>query len=180
MSFDNKGGGCCNEVAPRFRRGFREDGQIRFSLDGRFEIICIQSNRCCDLAQDGHVADVSAVGEVRLEHGLMILMGFVIFLGELSAHHGTARVGHEWLRVEARAHGFASLVHLLLECFDVQAREILFEQNSFRWCFRMNLIGEPFVFNGEFGGEPFLQSVDNTFADVTEGSDIIRIDGNLD
>ncbi|MEJ2660844.1 MAG: hypothetical protein P8Z73_08995, partial [Desulfobacteraceae bacterium] len=56
--------------------------------------------------------------------------------------------------------------------FRVHSRKVIFQKNAFPRGFRMYLEWQPLIFNQKF---PF-QSFDNTFADVTKGSDIIRID----
>ncbi len=135
----------------------------------------IETHTFCNIQDNRSITDVLAVGEKRPKNGFMVGVMFSMVFRKFASLHRHARIAHQRLRTEPNAHFFATLIQLSEESFRIHSRKIIFPAYTLRWCVGMDFKWQPFINYGEF----LFQLVDNTFADIAEGSDIVGIDGDL-
>ncbi len=127
-----------------------------------------------DHGEDVDISNVQATREVRREQGGMKRIEQILLAGEFCGLKGQAGVGDNGPvdkgDPERCAHGSKVLHH----AFDVLGTEAICHGGPLNGRFRMDLHAPPFDLKDEL----LLQLFDDTFADIAEGSDVVREDHN--
>ena len=98
-----------------------------------------------------------------------------MFLSELAAFQSFSGIAHQRLGAKPDAQSFAACIELLKEALRVHARKVICPENAGLRCIRMDFVRQPLFGDGKL----LLQCVDNTFADVAEGSNIVGVDRDV-
>ena len=98
-----------------------------------------------------------------------------MFSGELATLHCHTGITHQRLGTKADTHFSAAIVELLKKRLWIYARKVILPEDTFRGRVRMDFEWQPFINDCKF----LFQFFDNTFADVTKGSDVVGIDSDL-
>ena len=125
--------------------------------------------------QNVEVADILTVGKVRGKYGPMELGVLAGIAGELGSLDRQPRIREERWRLERKTELGTTAAHTLVPLCSGRTKQA-FKQDAPERRLRVDLIAHPCVFHEEL----IFELIDNTRADVAEGSDVIGEDAHLD
>ncbi len=145
-------------------------GKVLPALQGPFHCLGIEARVFGDHQDDVYISNVQAMRKVRCEQSGMKRLEQILLPGEFSGLKGQAGIGQNGPVNEGDPERRAHVPKVFHDAIDVLGTEPRCHGCPLRGRFRMDLHASPFDLKIEL----LLQSFDDTFADVAEGSDIIR------
>ncbi len=149
-------------------------GEVLSTLQGLFHCLGIETRVFGDHSEDVYISYIQAVRKVRCEQSRMKRIELILLAGEFSGLKGQAGIGQNGPVNEGDTERRAHAPKVFHDAVDVLGTESRCHGCPLRGRFRMDLNAPPFDLKVEL----MLQSFDDAFANVAEGSDIIGKDLN--